>query len=214
VHFTLGSFAVIDGTRFPIVFDQGKPSIIAELRQIKQCSIFSPTCHGFTLAQAFATHWQSIWTVGDVNPTPGPQPFTPVLSDQLQHAIQNTFSKCPRTPTFSFTLSAWLNALKRTKLTTAAGPDGLLLQDFLAMPTYVHQLLVDIFNHMLTTKQLWPEGMTDCLITVLKKVQAPSNLSDYRPLSIYNLLYRLWGKTIYPAIISWLCIWINTKIIK
>ena len=115
-------------------------------------------------------------------------------------------------PAFRLSLHAWKKAIQNTKLHTAAGPDGLLLQDFLVLPDMIHSVIVEVLNSFLTHNSKWPINYCDCIVSVLKKIAAPASLSDYRPLAIYSLIYRLWSKAVFPSVTSWLCTWIHPTV--
>ena len=75
---------------------------------------------------------------------------------------------------------------------TSSGFDGVSRQDLLSMPTQVLQALCGVF-HTAETDGVWPQQLVDGKVVSLAKVPQPSGALDFRPITIFGLLYRCWS---------------------
>ncbi|GMH30432.1 hypothetical protein Nepgr_032275 [Nepenthes gracilis] len=77
----------------------------------------------------------------------------------------------------------------------APGPDGFSAHFFKEawdiMGPSVCEAIRDFFNHGLLLKQ-----MNSTIISLIPKVQSPRLVSDYRPISCYNVIYKVISKII------------------
>lgn len=80
----------------------------------------------------------------------------------------------------------------RKKKTSATGPDGVSLHDIQSMPLCVLQQLCDMLNRAEQTGE-WPKQALVGKVASLAKTESPSKVSQYRPITIYSQIYRLWG---------------------
>ena len=83
-------------------------------------------------------------------------------------------------------------AVKSKKRTAATGPDGVSRSDLLALPTSVHQGIIELYREIETSYQ-WPQQLSVGIISSLEKKPGALQACDYRPIVIYPLLYRIWA---------------------
>ena len=86
-------------------------------------------------------------------------------------------------------------ALKQMRPTTALGPDGmppLFYQKFWSLfGDCVTQVVLNFLNHGIT-----PPDFNDTHIVLIPKVKNPHKITEYRPISLCNVIYKLASKTV------------------
>ena len=82
--------------------------------------------------------------------------------------------------------------IHKKKSKTSAGFDGVTLHDLKHMPRPVLQALCDIFASA-ESDGGWPSQLVDGKVVSLAKVASPSSPSDFRPITVFSLLYRCWS---------------------
>ena len=86
-------------------------------------------------------------------------------------------------------------ALNQMHPTTTPGLDGmppLFYQKFWSLSgNCVAQAVLDFLNHGIT-----PPNFNDTHIVLIPKVKNPRKITEYRPISLYNVIYKLPPKTI------------------
>ena len=90
------------------------------------------------------------------------------------------------------TLDSWKQALRSKKPNCAAGPDGLSRADLLAFPDSLTCRLLDLC-HTAETSGRWPTQLLEGIVTSLEKVPGASSVSEYRPICVLSLVYRIWS---------------------
>ena len=80
----------------------------------------------------------------------------------------------------------------RKKRTTAHGFDGVTLADLQSMPEPVLLAFCQTLQQSEKTGQ-WPSQLVDGKVVSLAKVSSPGSPSDFRPITIFSLLYRVWS---------------------
>ena len=82
--------------------------------------------------------------------------------------------------------------IKHKKAHTSMGFDGVSLADLKCMPQQALQAFCQIFSQAESTGE-WPSQLVDGKVVSLAKVPKPSGPSDFRPITIFSLLYRCWS---------------------
>ena len=94
-----------------------------------------------------------------------------------------------------FQASKIAQAIKQMHSHTASGPDGLPLlfyQRFWSFTSnYVTQATLDFLNHGIV-----PPDFNDTNIVLIPKVHNPRKITDYRPISLCNVAYKIANKVI------------------
>eukprot|EP00435_Cladocopium_sp_Y103_P041693 s394_g11.t1 len=75
---------------------------------------------------------------------------------------------------------------------SAPGLDGVILSDLQKMPVTILHQFCQIFLQAERTG-LWPQQMIDGRVTSLAKHETPRSAMDFRPITVFSLLYRCWG---------------------
>ena len=78
------------------------------------------------------------------------------------------------------------------KSSSACGLDGVSIQDLKSMPPAALSNFCDMYSTAEQTGQ-WPSQLLMGKVVCLAKVEQPSSVLDYRPITILGMLYRLWG---------------------
>ena len=82
--------------------------------------------------------------------------------------------------------------LRHKKKTTSPGLDGVSLLDLQRMPDSVLQAFCDMFQHSEKTGT-WPSQLVDGRVISLAKVSCPGSPADFRPITVFSLVYRVWS---------------------
>ena len=92
----------------------------------------------------------------------------------------------------AITLECWRAEVKRKKRTAAVGPDGVSRSDLLNLPDAI---LADILAMIEAVEQgmPWPTQAVTGMIAALAKVPAARSTSQYRPITIFSIVYRVWS---------------------
>ena len=78
------------------------------------------------------------------------------------------------------------------KKSTSPGFDGVTLADLKSMPESVLSAFCDMFRQIEITG-CWPSQLIDGRVVSLAKVQCPGSPADFRPITVFGLLYRIWS---------------------
>lgn len=84
------------------------------------------------------------------------------------------------------------DTILQKKVTTSHGLDGVTLRDLRALPNSALQNFCDMFHHAEATGA-WPNQVTAGRVTSLAKCEQPRSPMDFRPITVFSILYRCWG---------------------
>ena len=90
------------------------------------------------------------------------------------------------------TLQAWRDTVRSKNPRTSPGPDGISRLDLLAMPDDLTQFIIDICHHAEQTGS-WPRAALQGVVSAIQKAHTSSTVNDFRPITIFSLIYRVWG---------------------
>ena len=82
--------------------------------------------------------------------------------------------------------------IAQKKSSTTAGLDGVTLEDLKAMPSNALQNFVRMFSQAECTGD-WPVQVLAGRVTCIAKHEAPKSALDFRPITVFGLLFRCWG---------------------
>ena len=177
---------VIDGKSFDIIHAEQEWVYLESIEGININS--SITQHRFVgtleeMFQEFETEWSKRWNR-----------HQNVEHSQWDQIIE--FAKLKlRYPTFhlqDITPSMLRKEIARKKLRSSSGLDGVSLSDLKQMPEAVIQEFCNIFARAEATGD-WPCQLVTGKVASLAKTDAPSKVQEFRPITIFSQLYRLWG---------------------
>lgn len=114
-------------------------------------------------------HWEPICEVFKTLVPPGePAPYEPI------------------------SLQQWYDALRGKKRRAATGPDGWARQDLLHLPQDLTMSLIQML-HAIESGKPWPQSVVTGLVYSLEKVENAAKIHQYRPITIFSLIYRTWS---------------------
>ena len=82
--------------------------------------------------------------------------------------------------------------IRTKKRATSMGFDGVSLQDLRQMPSTVLAVFSDMFQQIECTG-VWPRQLLEGKVVSLAKVPTPGTPADFRPITVFSLLYRVWS---------------------
>ena len=117
-----------------------------------------------------------------------------VEADRWRKAVDCTVlpEAVPEADFPDITPDLWRTEVRRRKASSAAGLDGITRQDLLLMPDDLLHLILDVYRHAEFCGE-WPEQATQAVISALEKRPNASRVEHYRPITIMNLVYRIWS---------------------
>eukprot|EP00435_Cladocopium_sp_Y103_P014980 s1304_g3.t1 len=91
------------------------------------------------------------------------------------------------------TVQQWKAAIKRKKPRAAQGPDGWCRRDLLQLPDDLTQAILDVITKVETGQATWPKQWLCGIVHSLEKCEGAAKVSNYRPITIFSLIYRTWA---------------------
>eukprot|EP00438_Fugacium_kawagutii_P002079 Skav230763 [mRNA] locus=scaffold4515:162597:167483:+ [translate_table: standard] len=132
----------------------------------------------------FAQEWEKRWDRHLHVPTDEWDPMVQFFTEQ--------FPAGEPMPQELITPEQWYQCLRRKKKRAAVGPDGWARQDLLSMPRDLVVQLLRIL-HDVERGADWPITAITGLICSLAKVPEASLVTQYRPITVFSLIYRTWS---------------------
>ena len=153
------------------------------------------------LFQQFGKEWKKRW---DRHANFSSSKWDPVIS----------FAEMvlPRPPPMSvspITVADWDAAVRRKSKKAATGPDGLSRQDLMNWPLTAKQLLVDLINRI-EQGLSWPQQMVTGFVVALEKTPGAETVNQYRPITVFSLVYRTWSSIRARQVLAHLQPWAPT----
>ena len=90
------------------------------------------------------------------------------------------------------TLEEWRKAVRGKSARSAPGPDGLSRDDLLCMPDSLTMQLLDLCAAAEHTGS-WPLQLLEGIVSSLEKVPQAAKVSDFRPICVLSMVYRVWS---------------------
>ena len=116
--------------------------------------------------------------------------------DHWQELIQFFQNTVPKQQTFELppiSYEDWVRAVKKKKTRAATGPDGLSKTDLLRMPKPITIAMLKLFEQIEQHQVPWPEQWMHGHVHLLEKTPGASKASQYRPITLFALPYRVWS---------------------
>ena len=104
----------------------------------------------------------------------------------------------PKVPDMSLppiTLSDWKYAVRKKRAKSAIGPDGWSKWDLLNLPDDLTERLLALIASIEDPSQkiAWPKSIVTGLVHSLEKVPGASRTSQFRPITVFSMIYRTWS---------------------
>eukprot|EP00438_Fugacium_kawagutii_P004669 Skav209258 [mRNA] locus=scaffold990:390937:395688:- [translate_table: standard] len=112
--------------------------------------------------------------------------------DPLINFFVNHFPRGDLMPPTPITPEEWMQSLRNKKSRAATGPDGWARKDLLSMPLDLVQQMLHLLARIEQGED-WPITVVTGLICSLAKVDNPKSVQQYRPITIFSLIYRNWS---------------------
>lgn len=135
------------------------------------------------LFKAFETEWAARWKRHENVPSSQWEQIIAFARTSLPHMQ----CECPK-----FDVQMLQGGLKRKKKKSATGLDGVSLEDLKHMPCQVLQSHCDLLN-VVERKGEWPKQLLEGKVASLAKTETPQSVQEFRPITIFPHLYRIWG---------------------
>lgn len=147
--------------------------------------------------RAFTKYWESMWMRHEDAPIETWEPFY----DRLVAEVAPAPGTMPYEP---ITVEQWMEAVKQKRVHTASGPDGVSRLDLLSMPLPLVQQLVDLVNQCETSNWDWPQVLLQGHVSSLEKHAQAMGPSDYRPITILSVIWRVYASIRSKQMLRWL----------
>eukprot|EP00438_Fugacium_kawagutii_P015675 Skav217052 [mRNA] locus=scaffold1849:236442:240761:+ [translate_table: standard] len=95
-------------------------------------------------------------------------------------------------PYKTITPELWVETLRKKKARAATGPDGWARLDLINMPRPLIVELITLLERVEAGED-WPITAITGLIVSLAKVDNPTCIQQYRPITVFSLIYRTWS---------------------
>ena len=115
--------------------------------------------------------------------------------DPLVDFFTTAVQKVPVMECHPITIHQWKSAVRKKKAKSAIGPDGWSKWDLLRLPDDLTQQLLDLITSIedVNSNTHWPTSITTGLVHSLEKVPGASRTSQFRPITVFSLIYRTWS---------------------
>ena len=137
-----------------------------------------------TLFRRFGDEWQKRWDRHLHVPV---EFWDPVVA----HFTQNVPRGNPM-PHEKISVQTWRATLAKKKKKAAPGPDGWTKMDLLHMPLDQTEALLDLLYAIECGRQ-WPPSLLVGIVHSLEKVPHASKVNQYRPITLFSVIYRCWS---------------------
>ena len=144
----------------------------------------------------FCKEWQARWGRHDAKADDDWGPIFNVIEEVLPNPMQ----PMQLMPLDDRRLKRFIQSRKPR---SAVGLDGVSRNDVLAMPPNVLQEVCSLYAHAEETGR-WPTQLVHGAVRALQKHQDAAEVAEFRPITIYPLLYRAWSSLRSREIITFL----------
>ena len=86
----------------------------------------------------------------------------------------------------------WMRALQRKKRRSAVGPEGFAKEDLINMPRCLTNRLLKMLWDI-EKGSTWPIQAITGFVVSLEKVRNAKKVDQYRPITIFSIIFRTWG---------------------
>ena len=147
------------------------------------------------LFDAFGKEWTKRW---DKHANIPPEHWS-VLVDFIQTAFQNG----PSMQCDPIDCAQWNAELKLKPKHAATGMDGVSVHDLRNLPDSIVEQLLKLITHIENTGE-WPDQLTHGAVHSLQKVPNACKVTQFRPITILPVVYRLWSSIRCKQLIRYL----------
>ena len=149
--------------------------------------------------EAFHTQWKQRWCRHDN------LPFT--HWDAVVGFAQRVLRPCP-VPHLSVDAALIQAEVQRKKKRSATGLDGVSRDDLLQADGPTLQSLASLYQRA-ETDGCWPEQLLAGKVHSLAKTESAATVSQYRPITVFGLPYRVWSSLQSRHLLQWAECWVD-----
>eukprot|EP00435_Cladocopium_sp_Y103_P066420 s304_g28.t1 len=133
----------------------------------------------------FTQHWSERWNL-----------LSQIPSEDWTRIVQFTTAFLPRISFHLPVLTAemWYNGVNKFKPRAARGPDGFSKADLKNMPVSFVESILQMFSCIEQSDALWPRQLLTGLVIATAKHKDAHTVMQYRPLTLFSVLFRTWSK--------------------
>jgi len=187
-HEWKGKTVIVDGNPKGIIHSEPDKIWLDNIEGIKNHSVVSQeTLIGDlpSLFQKFSDEWKTRWDRHLNTPNDFWAPIVEFAIDRLRPPSQSLLYA-------PITYEQWIQEVRKKKTHAAVGPDGITKDDLLHMPRYLVESLLCLI-HDIEHGHPWPTQAITGFVIALEKVPGASKVSQFRPITIFSLTYRVWS---------------------
>lgn len=141
------------------------------------------------MEQMTTAFFQNLYSAdNNVNPSFAAPVFTPKITDQMNLDLCREFSDEEISDAL-FQIGPW----------KAPGPDGMPARFFQRQWTLLKEDICRAVREFFRTGSM-PEGVNDTTIELIPKIKDPTNLKDFRPIGLCNVIYKIISKCLTKQI--------------
>ena len=135
--------------------------------------------------KSFATEWMARW---DRHAHTHDSKWEPIVD-----FVRCAFPSPPQMHYKPVTYETWQDAVKRKKTHAAVGPDGVSRADLLALPRNHVEPILNLLQDIEAGDSAWPSQVVTGHVHALEKIPNAWKASQYRPLTVFSIIYRTWS---------------------
>ena len=177
----------VNGVPIPIIHGEPDKLWLETCEKIEEDDIVTQDDYVGELTQlfdSFGKEWTKRW---DRHRNTQDEFWEPIIN-----LAKQVLPKPPPMDSSEITYEDWITAVKSKKARGAVGPDGLSKQDLLHMPRSLVDKLLKIISQV--EKGLpWPKQAVTGFVVALEKTYGAKTVDQYRPITVFSLIYRTWG---------------------
>lgn len=137
-----------------------------------------------TLFESFGNEWAKRW---DRHRTTNDSFWDPIVA-----LAKSVLPKPPPMECQEIGYEEWMSAVRAKKSRGAVGPDGLSKQDLLRMPRHLVEKLLALISKIEQGAK-WPQQAVTGFVVALEKTYGARTVDQYRPITIFSVVFRTWG---------------------
>ena len=146
------------------------------------------------ICEMFIEHWRQRWARhADV-----PWSHWQTILDFASRALPTV-----DVPPFNPSVADFRSAVSKKKKLAATGPDGVSREDAMNLTDAEVQSVLSLYRRAMTDGA-WPSQMCEGAIRSLAKSEDPQGVRDFRPVTVYSFLYRVWSSMAARYWMAWL----------
>ena len=154
--------------------------------------------------QEFQAEWMKRW---DRHARTPDTEWAPIV-DFVQAAIPEPL-KMDYAP---ISYHTWQTAVSHKKVRAAVGPDGVSRSDLVALPRSHVEPILTLLSDIEQGRSLWPKQVVTGHVHALEKTPSAWRASQYRPLTVFSIVYRTWSSIRAKQTLAFLSQYVSAQV--